>query len=105
MLNHYVRYNKKQDLSQSKVRQMCIDNNFYTCGDNASYMRMFSLCDLFNKGEVQLSIIAGDIFAHSDGAEFEDYGFDTIYETIAWIMTLLERDCILTTYEAEEYEA
>ena len=66
-------------LSWSDVRQMCIDENYYTRGDNFAYQEMFNMCGVI-QSEYDLLQIAQDIKSHSDtSATMED-----IAKQLAW---------------------
>ena len=99
-----VRYERTEMLPVSKVRQMCINHNFYTCGDCQEYEAMFDKCATYNGTNEALASIAWDIIDHSDKEELDDYGFDTVYEIVAWIMHLLITECMYTTVQAVEVE-
>ena len=46
----------------SKVREMCIRNQYYTSGTNEEYDKMFQKCQL----DYSILEIAKDIFEHTD---------------------------------------
>ena len=58
-----------------KVRQMCINENYYTCGNNEEYSHMlFDMCSEAHTVE-EVKAIAEDIAAHSDVEEkMNSYG-------------------------------
>ena len=66
---------------EDKVRKFCIDNNLYTCGNNAEYEQMFHLCGLAIKDR-QFVAIAKNIYNHSDIDRLNAEGADL--ETIVW---------------------
>ena len=53
-----------EQLYWERVRQLCIERNLYTRGNNEEYAAMFAMC----KGEAKKVIpeVAKDILAHSD---------------------------------------
>lgn len=65
----------KRTLRPEDVRMVCIDHNYYTCGDNEEYGNMFSMLDMkigaahSNINGYRLQMIAEDIKAHSDTEE------------------------------------
>ena len=66
-------------LETSKLRQVCVDNDYYTRGDNYAYDKMFrKLWDVDNPKELtneKLIDIAQDIFDHSNIERImRDYG-------------------------------
>ena len=68
--------NKMQILvNDMKVRQMCIDENYYTCGDNTAYSHMlFEMCSEAHT-VAEVKAIAEDIAAHSDlETKMDSYG-------------------------------
>lgn len=52
-------------LSMMKVRQMCIDNDYYTCGDCQEYENMFNMFYGKNVTPTLLKKVAQDIKSHS----------------------------------------
>lgn len=52
-------------LSWRDVRQLCIDERYYTRGDNFAYREMFDMCGVI-QSENDLLKIAQDIKSHSD---------------------------------------
>lgn len=87
----------KRTLRPEDVRLVCIDHNYYTCGDNEEYDNMFSML----KGETQvthsnitghrLQKIAEDIKDHSDTEE-----------TVEDIMWALSSKIRVTPYVIED---
>lgn len=69
----------------SDIRRKCVDHNFYTCGDNEDYTKMFNAVELANEVNERkgltvddIYIIAQDIAQHSDNEVLEErYGIDT----------------------------
>ena len=55
-------------IDTDKLRHICINNNWYTCGSNADYMNMFKMCEKDNISTNQLYKIAKDIYEHTDVA-------------------------------------
>lgn len=54
-------------ISPEEVRSLCIERNWYTCGDNEQYSYMLSvLCDKENITTQDMIIIATDIRTHSE---------------------------------------
>lgn len=96
---HVVKYEREEYFSLSNVRQMCIENDLYTGGTNEQYIEMFEMCANYSGKINELTAIAWNIVDHSNYC-----GFDTVYEEVAWIMTLLQKHCILITYKAVECE-
>ena len=71
------------------VRKACIDNDFFTLGDNEEYGHMLLLVSRLYPNTENLYSIAKMI---------EKYSED---QTIANIMTILEKEAITTIYEIE----
>lgn len=68
-------------ISPDDVRKLCIEKNFYTCGDCKAYENMFSMCGIIKDYE-HLANIAQDIVDHTDPmnewiAEYEP--FDEVF--------------------------
>ena len=75
--------------SALKVRQVCIDNDLYTSGDNEEYGNMLDCVrDSYPDAE-NLYLIAMDIQKHSKG------------QTVTNIMYLLENKAVTTTFEID----
>ena len=75
--------------SASKVRQVCIDNDLYTSGDNEDYSNMLDCVRDFYPDTENLYLIAMDIYKHSKG------------QTVTNIMYLLENKAVTTTFEID----
>lgn len=78
-------------LTPSKLRLLCIKNDWYTCGDNEDYEKLFDrLTDVYGCAEhlttEKLVEIATDIWEHSDITGY----------TIETVLFELARAC--TTY-------
>lgn len=81
-----IRYIPPED-----VRSLCIERNWYTCGDNNQYTYMLgTLCDKKNLTAQDIVIIATDIKTHSETDS-----------TIADIATVLASYAITMFYEEE----
>lgn len=52
-------------LSSTKVRQFCIDNDYYTCGDCKAYENMFNMFYGKHVTPALLTRVAKDIKDHS----------------------------------------
>lgn len=89
-----------------KVRQMCIDNNYYTRGDVDAYTKMldFVYHHLDANNEVQMIEVAQNIFNHSDiNQKMLEYGCSE-REVLSSIIYNLYNDCTRTFVEWEEGE-
>lgn len=71
------------------VRKACIDNDLFTLGDNEEYGQMLLLVSKLYPNTENLYSIAKMIEKYSEE------------QTIANIMTILEKEAITTTYEIE----
>lgn len=76
--------------NSESVRQACIKNDFYTCGDNRAYMKMLNMVDNTEPTTENIYKIAKDILNHSRE------------NTIENIMFCIDKDAINTFYEVEE---
>lgn len=83
------------------VRQVCIENGFYTCGNNEEYENMFDMvdkynycCDTQNKRDKMLYNIASDIYNHSDKTIKSKWN---IYD----IMWLFNKKVIFTAFRID----
>ena len=79
--------------SAENVRTTCIDNNLYTCGNNADYSEMLDFVDENEPTPENLFTVAADINEHSKE------------NTIENIMFLLERFAVCAFFEITEEPA
>lgn len=94
---------EKRHIDTAKVRDACIEYDWYTSGDNDEYSAMFDMAYKLERSRFKdfltgLTDIACDIFRHSD-VELDGI---TDAEYIAYIMSVLANDCCYFTYEVEE---
>lgn len=72
------------------VKEVCIDNKLYTCGDNESYNAMLNRVDECSPTTENLYLIAVDIAKHST------------FRGIESIMYMLENGAVKTYFSIEE---
>ncbi len=60
-------------LNRDSVREVCVENDFYTCGSNEDYEKILTKVDEKKNGMTaeEVSEIAKDIAAHTDGEDFK----------------------------------
>lgn len=80
-----MKFTETRTLTSSKLRLLCIKNDWYTCGDNDDYDRLFDrLTDCCGCPEHmttdKLVEIATDIWEHS---EITDYTIETVLFELA----------------------
>lgn len=80
-----MKYIETRILSTAKLRKLCIQNNWYTCGDNEEYAAMFAKLhdeegNLVNLTTDKLTEIATDIYEHSD---IKDYTIEAVMGALA----------------------
>ena len=80
--------------SAASVRQVCIDNDLYTCGDNDDYEAMLDFVNHAYPDVENLYLVAKNILDHSRSGD----------QTITNIMFVLENDVVKTTFEINESE-
>lgn len=87
-------------IDEMKVRRMCINEDFYTCGTNEDYGNLlFNLCDKENVTLADIEEIAADILVHSVWErKAESYGCD-YDELLANVMGNLINDCCYSYIE------
>lgn len=78
--------------SVESVRQACINNDLYTCGDNEEYEHMLSWVKRLYPNTENLYFIAKNIQQHSGD------------QTISNIMFILEKEAVTTTFEIDGEE-
>lgn len=63
----FKKVNVTRKLFWDDVRQVCIQNQYYTRGTNEEYMDLFNIIRSFSTvDDTQLFIVAQDIYNHSD---------------------------------------
>jgi len=73
--------------SANSVREACIRNNLYTRGDNEAYSAMLGRVDRNQPTTKAMYLAAKDIAEHSRD------------QSITNVMFILERECVITTFE------
>lgn len=56
-------------MDRGKIRQHCIEHNYYTCGNNREYSHMFDMADVATTDE-EIIAVGRDIWNHSDMKDF-----------------------------------
>ena len=92
-----IKSNRRWDADD--VRQMCIDNDYYTCGNNEAYSEMLQFVRTAEPTNNNLFRVAYDIVEHSD---FDFVFSDDESDCIANVMFLLENKCVHTSFEIIE---
>lgn len=82
---------KNQFIDEQDVRNLCIENNFYTRGDCEAYANMFEMCKQSPTNEA-LADIAKDIWQHSSGEALADL------DSYLSIMNMLYNRCVFTYF-------
>lgn len=75
--------------SYHTVRQACIRNDLYTCGDCEAYDKMLNMADRTEPTTKAMYLVAKDIQEHSKD------------QTITNVMFILEREAVITTFEID----
>lgn len=78
--------------SARSVREACVNNGLYTCGDNHDYAVMLRNVELCVPVLENLYSIARDISSHSRE-----------WASIAEVMSILEREAISVSYSFESF--
>lgn len=94
----------RYDLDGGKLRQLCIDNQYYTCGTCEEYQNLFDMASEirgFNESLTETQVIevlydlAWDIKCHSDAERVDD-------TSVEFIMSQIDNSCITRFYEKED---
>lgn len=88
---------KRKTWHPKRVRQCCIDNQWYTRGTNKDYEEMLDYVRDTKPTIENIFTVAKDIYDHSDF----DSRFDTEDEVVEAIMFTLNREAIVTSYFIE----
>ena len=82
----------KPTWNSSDIRNMCIENGWYTKGDIASYSQMLDCVDCHQPELSVIFAVAKDIYDHSDHAEAD----------LQNICFVIANDVVITQIEIEE---
>lgn len=90
-------------IDTDKLRNICINNNWYTAGNTANYNNMFRMCQKNNISTNQLFKIAKDIYEHSN-VEKAKQGCSKDYSDKENILNMMIyiNDCTYVYYEMSE---
>lgn len=81
-------------LYSEDIRKMCIENNYYTHGNNDQYDKMLAMCNSNKVTPRLIYRIADDIAMHSDFKALQDtYGGITYGELLEHIMYQVNKCC------------
>lgn len=80
------------------VRKMCIQHDFYTCGNNQNFDWLYRFISTHKPTTTNIYKAAKDIVKHSD---LRSYG-QSEKENIESVMFALMNDCTCVFYEIEE---
>lgn len=94
-------YTQVYEIDTDKLRQFCINNNFYTQGDCEAYSKMFGMARKYAGGIEVLIDIAEDIYAHSSGDSLRTFTYSGLHrkDVICDLMTEIYRNCVDTWFE------
>lgn len=73
----------------SDLRTVCIENNFYTCGNCEEYDNMFAMFESWNEAKTEsqkmqiLQDVAEDILEHSSDEKIDE-GWNV--ESVSWVI-------------------
>lgn len=93
-----MRIHEEKVWSLNKVRLMCINHNYYTCGDNEDYSKMLNFVSTHQPTKMNIYKVAKDIVKHSD---LEGYG-QSETENIEGVMFDISAEAVSTHYQVEE---
>ncbi|NBI86918.1 hypothetical protein D3Z47_12165 [Lachnospiraceae bacterium] len=90
-------------IDTDKLRNMCINNNWYTAGNTADYNKMFKMCQKDNISTNQLFKITKDIYEHTN-VEKARQGCNNEYSDNENILNMMiyVNDCTYVFYELAE---
>lgn len=86
-------------IKKMAVRNMCIENGYYTRGAVDEYDNMFTMCDVENASTDIIEEIAYDIVVHSDIHELKKRFGCLTCELVSNVMFELINDCTVTFIE------
>lgn len=75
-------------IDSSKVRGICVEYNFYTCGTIEEYENLLlNLCDRDREIDIDALVeIATDIIEHSSQKSFEPFAGENLTTSIMWYL-------------------
>lgn len=92
----YLQETRKIDVG--KVRAMCIRNDYYTCGTNEDYDKMFQKC----RSNCDVLLIASDILEHSNKERLMNQSGCSEKEVLENICFGLINNCSYTCVEIKD---
>lgn len=90
-------------IDADKLRNMCIRNNWYTCGTTSDYNNMFKMCQRDNITVNQIYKITKDIYEHTN-VDTVKQGCCRAYSDNENILNMMiyVNDCSYVFYEMSE---
>lgn len=90
-------------IDTSKLRNICIKNNWYTCGTCAEYSNMFNMCEVENVTTKTLYQITKNIYEHTNINTAEN-GCSAEYSDTENILNMMVyiNDACYVWYEIDE---
>ena len=67
------------------LRELCINNHYYTCGDNDDYIYIMRFIRVHKPTDHNISLVAMDIYRHSDK---ESTTLEEVAENVASIVKI-----------------
>lgn len=90
-------------IDPEKVRQYCIEHEFFTKGDSEEYSEMLSNCRLYCGKIAQLKSIAADIICCSEKSKLERaFGKQRPMEYLELMMGDIVRECEYSIFYSTE---
>lgn len=82
-------YKEVRRLGADRLRGLCIEKNWYTCGTNEEYAVVLNMADRENITTNDIVEIATDICEHSNNIQFDEYT-NVMYEIANRCYTFFE---------------
>lgn len=86
-----------------RVRQLCIDEDFYTCGNNAEYSEMLDFVDTHEPTKGNVIVVANNIFCHSNIEDLmEAHELDDKKDVFMMILNYMTRDVVYMYFDTQQ---
>lgn len=90
---------REEKLNSMDVRQLCIRNEYFTCGDCLEYEKLFQMCDEYDETVESLKKIAEHIINNSAQDKFDP--FEEYSDRVCGVMFDLIKYCSYSIFIPE----
>ena len=99
-----MKYLEEIMMDSRAVRNVCVEHQWYTAGDNKSYGNMFDMVYAFEYSVEALQKIAEDIVDHTP-EDHEDWEYRSHEDRVAYVMFVLRNECCRSVFFMDREDA